>query len=92
MTKTPKGTFVAVLLPLAIEKPYTYAVPAHLAGRVAFGMRVEVQFGKSRRYSGIIVGKADPPSDLERVKPLIDVLDEAGAKLREDFTCREAAE
>ncbi|MEZ5032454.1 MAG: primosomal protein N' [Saprospiraceae bacterium] len=70
------STFVAVLLPLALEKPYTYAVPPHLVDKVGFGMRVEVQFGKSRRYSGIVVGMADTPDDLVWVKPLIDVLDE----------------
>ena len=76
MTDLNKDTLIAVLLPLAIEKPYTYSVPDALKEKVEFGMRVEVQFGRSRHYSGIIVGFPDSSPDLRKVKPILDVLDE----------------
>ncbi len=47
--------FVTVLLPLAVPKPYTYRVPTEMADDVVFGGRVEVQFGKSKVYSGLVV-------------------------------------
>jgi 3'DNA-binding domain (3'BD) len=47
--------YVNVILPLAIEKPYTYLVPTELVSAVAFGKRVEVQFGASKLYAGLIV-------------------------------------
>ena len=47
--------FVDVLLPIAVPKPYTYRVPHALTEDVGVGQRVVVQFGKSKRYSGLIV-------------------------------------
>ncbi|MBK7342767.1 MAG: hypothetical protein IPJ06_06390 [Saprospiraceae bacterium] len=41
-TTDPRELYVAVLLPLAIEKPYTFAVPGPLRTKVGFGLRVEV--------------------------------------------------
>ncbi len=71
----PRKLYVAVLLPLAIEKAYTYAVPKSMQNKVGFGLRVEVQFGRSRHYSGLIVGFPDAPDNAEKVKPILDVLD-----------------
>jgi primosomal protein N' (replication factor Y) (superfamily II helicase) len=69
--------YVGVLLPLAVEKPYTYAVPPEWQDQIAFGMRVEVQFGSARHYSGLVVETDLPRPDAKRVKPVLNVLDKA---------------
>lgn len=46
--------FADVFLPLALPKAYTYRVPQELNEQVAPGMRVLVQFGKKKLYTGII--------------------------------------
>ena len=67
--------YVDVILPIPIEKPYTYSVPAEFNDRIDFGLRVEVQFGKSKRYAAIIVDVSDVPPDY-RTKGIIDVIDD----------------
>lgn len=67
--------YVGVLLPLALEKPYTFSVPPALSSQVAFGLRVEVQFGKSRHYSGLIVYTNLQVDSPESIKPIVGVLD-----------------
>jgi len=66
--------FAEILLPLALETTYTYAVPDEFLEQVAFGKRVEVQFGNRKRYSGLIVNlKTNPPA--HKTKSIISVLD-----------------
>lgn len=68
---------VGVLLPLALERPFSYAVPPELADEVGFGLRVEVQFGQSRHYSGLIVSLETEAEagDARALKPVLHVLD-----------------
>lgn len=75
MTIPDKQHIVGVLLPLAVEKPFTYSVPHELRDKAHFGMRVEVQFGRNRHYSGLIVETNLENLALTKVKPLIHVLD-----------------
>lgn len=75
MIPSGQGNHVGVLLPLAVDKPYTYLVPEDLKSKVAFGLRVEVQFGKSRHYSGLIVEPDAPAPATGKGKPLLNVLD-----------------
>lgn len=70
-------TFVSVILPLATPKPYTYHVPEELIPAVKFGLRVEVQFGKQKRYSGLIIEVHDRAPEGYRTKPIIGIVDEA---------------
>lgn len=78
-----------------VDRPYTYAIPQHLAGIVCPGVRVAVPFGGSRPREGIVLaleGETD-----KRLKPIMEVLDseplltEAQLKLaiwmRERFFC-----
>ena len=46
--------YCTVILPLALDRLYTYAVPEELVSKITIGMRVEVQFGKKKRYAAII--------------------------------------
>lgn len=47
--------FADVLLPLALGKPYTYAVSSEDYTVLAPGFRVAVSFGKSKVYSAVVV-------------------------------------
>lgn len=52
---TPDSRFWAeVILPLAIPTTYTYSIPAQLVDKVKRGCRVEIFFGKKKKYAGIV--------------------------------------
>jgi primosomal protein N' (replication factor Y) len=68
-------TYVTVILPLAIPKRYTYSVPEYMVPKVAFGKRVEVQFGKSRLYTAIIVELHNTPPEAYKPKAINAVID-----------------
>jgi primosomal protein N' (replication factor Y) len=69
-------TYADIILPLALPKrTYTYSVPEGLLDLIRPGMRVEVQFGKSKLYSGLVerLHGEDPGY---RLKPILSLLDE----------------
>ena len=76
-------TFVTVILPMAIPKPYTYSVPEKLVESLQFGIRVEVQFGRNQAgksggklYSALVIDiHQEPPKD-HTPKEIISVIDE----------------
>ena len=47
--------FADVLLPLALGKPFTYAITLEDYGVLKPGFRVAVSFGKSKVYTGVVV-------------------------------------
>ena len=67
--------FVAVILPVAIPKTYTYAVPKECASQIQVGVRVEVQFGKNKLYAGLVAAVTTESPQGYAVKPLISVID-----------------
>jgi len=68
--------FADVILPLALPKrTYTYSLPESVVGLIQPGVRVEVQFGRSKLYSGLVERVHNQTPDY-RVKPIISVLDE----------------
>ncbi len=68
-------TYVEVILPLAVVGSFTYSVPEDLVGALRIGMRVEVQFGRSKRYAGIVAKYIANGSDMRSVKPIQSLLD-----------------
>ena len=68
--------YVQVILPLALPKLYTYAIPPELEKEIQTGIRVEVQLGKRKQYSGIIyeISRIAPAAYLP--KEIISVIDE----------------
>ena len=68
-----KPVFVDVILPLAIPKQYSYAVPVDLVKEVAFGKRVEVGL-KTKLYSGIVahIHNQLPPYKTRAIISVID--------------------
>lgn len=76
MLFSPKVTFYAeVLIPLALPKNYTWSIPEHLEDKVLPGCRVEVNFGKNKKYAGIVkTVKHDKPIQFEP-KEILNILD-----------------
>lgn len=68
--------YVDIILPVPLEGLFTYSLPQSLEEQVKVGMRVLVEFGKSKRYIGI-VGKihGNAPKDY-KVKDILEVLDD----------------
>ena len=69
------GFWAEVILPLALPNVYTYEIPNHLVAQSQIGCRVEVVFGKNKKYSGIIksILNQKPPY---ATKPILNVLDD----------------
>jgi primosomal protein N' (replication factor Y) len=69
-------TCADVILPVAVPKAYTFKVPEDLEAGLMVGMRVEVQFGKQKIYSGIVkkIEKRDVRDD--KLKFILGRLDD----------------
>jgi primosomal protein N' (replication factor Y) len=70
-----KRTFVDVLLPLPLERLYTYSVPLHLIAFVKPGVRVEVQLASQGHLSGLIRTVHQHDKNIQ-LKPILSVLDD----------------
>lgn len=68
------NVYADVILPLALARTYTYAVPEAFVGDLVPGLRVEVQFGRSKFYSGVVlrVHGDDPGYKTKPIDNLID--------------------
>ncbi len=70
------ATFINVIIPVPLQKLYTYRVPQELADKVAVGKRVVVQFGKRKLYAAIIHDiQHQPPAGYE-AKYIVSLLDD----------------
>ncbi len=67
--------YASIILPLALPKTYTYAIPELWQATVRPGMRVEVVFGKSRKYAGIIKSLGPDKPAAFTPKDILNVLD-----------------
>jgi len=67
--------YAEIILPLALPKTYTYGIPESLDEQVQPGVRVEVVFGKSRKYAGIVKSLFDRKPEAFDPKPIQNVLD-----------------
>jgi primosomal protein N' (replication factor Y) len=64
-----------IILPLALPVVYTYAIPNHLLQNAKPGCRVEVIFGKNKKYAGIIKTITEKEPEY-KTKQIINVLDD----------------
>lgn len=72
---TTRQLFAEVIIPLALPKNYTWAIPEHLKENIHPGSRVEVQL-KNKKYSGIVkLLHPDKPAAFEP-KDILNILDE----------------
>ena len=71
----PTGFWAEIILPLALPTTYTYAIPTRFLQRAIPGCRVEVVFGKQKKYAGVIKSVLDkePPYPT---KAILNVLDD----------------
>lgn len=67
--------FVDVILPLPIGNTFTYSVPDEWADQARIGMRVVVQFGKKKMYTGVIQLVHSVPPSVYKAKEIICLLD-----------------
>ena len=71
-----KLDYATVLLPIAVPKPYTYSVPIELSPYLKVGMRVEVQFGKSKIYAALVAAIHTNAPEAYQPKPILNIIDE----------------
>ncbi len=76
---------VEVVLPLALGQTFTYYVPEELVNQIKFGIRVEVQFGRNKHYTGLIVGFPEhKPGDV-KPKPILSIIDDTPIIQQQQF-------
>lgn len=68
--------FINVILPLPLEKHFTYSISPAEADFLRPGMRVAVPFGKSKIYTGIISKIHGEAPQIYEAKPIEQILDE----------------
>ncbi|NSW94305.1 MAG: primosomal protein N' [Bacteroidales bacterium] len=71
-----ENSFADILLPLAVKDVFTWQVPPQLSDKLKPGMRVLVQFGNKKLYSGIVKRLHNEKKDIRTVREIIKVLDE----------------
>jgi primosomal protein N' (replication factor Y) (superfamily II helicase) len=79
--------YAEIIIPLALPKNYTWYVPGRMLGDVQPGCRVEVEFGRNKRYAGlvkrlhIIKPRDFDPKDILNVLDAAPVIHESQLKL-----------
>lgn len=68
--------FVDVVLPLAVDRLFTYRVPFELNDLMKKGVRVVVPFGKTKFQTGIVIDIHENPPKEYQVKYVESVLDD----------------
>ncbi len=67
--------FAEIIIPLALPKNYTWAVPAHLLEQVKVGVRVEVGLKQTKRYAGVVKRLHHEKPEFFEAKDILNVLD-----------------
>ncbi|MCX6300723.1 MAG: primosomal protein N' [Bacteroidia bacterium] len=68
-------SFADIILPLAVRGRFTYSIPEHLSQSVLPGVRVRVQLGNRKIYSGIICRVHNNTPGFKNIRPVMEVLD-----------------
>lgn len=67
--------FIDVILPIPLQKTFTYAVTKEEASFLQKGMRVAVSFGKSKIYTALVFNIHQNAPDLYEAKDIHQILD-----------------
>ncbi len=67
--------FADIVLPLAIKGRFTYRIPQSMQGTIIPGLRVMVQFGNKKLYSGIVSRVHNEPPAVQNIREILQVLD-----------------
>jgi primosomal protein N' (replication factor Y) len=68
--------FIDVILPIPIQRTFTYSVTGDEANFLQKGMRVAVSFGKSKMYTGLVFKMHTNAPTLYEAKEIHQILDE----------------
>lgn len=68
--------FIDVILPIPIERTFTYHVTEAEHDFLQSGMRVAVPFGKSKIYTALVFQKHQNPPEIYEAKDIHQILDE----------------
>ncbi len=68
--------FADLILPLPLDNRFTYSLTDEEAQFIQPGMRLAVQFGKNRIYTGIVAEVHQNPPEVYEAKPIHQILDE----------------
>jgi primosomal protein N' (replication factor Y) len=68
--------FIDVILPIPIQRTFTYSVTEDEANFLQKGMRVAVSFGKSKMYTGLVFKMHTNSPTLYEAKEIHQILDE----------------
>ncbi len=67
--------FADIILPLNIGNTYTYGVPIDMQEDICVGTRVEVNLGKSKLYTGVVLHLHNNKPEAFIVKPILNIID-----------------
>lgn len=67
--------FCQVLLPLHLPSSFTYRIPLELYDKIKVGVRVAVQFGQKKIYSGIVSEIHERVPEVATVKYVLEIID-----------------
>ncbi|WP_299800323.1 primosomal protein N' [uncultured Maribacter sp.] len=70
------ANFINVILPIPLEKSFTYSITEEEAALLQPGMRVAVPFGKSKIYTGLVQSIHNNPPEVYEAKEIHELLDE----------------
>ncbi|PKQ44320.1 replication restart helicase PriA [Confluentibacter flavum] len=69
--------FVDVIIPIPLQKLFTYSITKAEAGFLNIGMRVSVPFGKSKIYTGIVYNIHNEAPTVYEAKEIHQILDDS---------------
>ena len=67
--------FADIVLPLAVRERFTYKIPEDLSGSILPGVRVLVQLGNRKIYSGIVCRLHNDTPGFKNIRPVLEVPD-----------------
>jgi len=70
------GYFIDVIIPIPIQKTFTYSVTAMEYEFLKKGMRVAVSFGKTKMYTGLVFKLHKTPPEAYEAKEILQILDD----------------
>lgn len=76
MPITPEVFFAEILLPLPVKGTFTYRIPREMHSGVKIGIRVAVQFGSKKIYTGLVLEIHSRIPQHFQPKYILSILDE----------------
>lgn len=68
--------FADVIVPVSVPNTYTYGIPIEFHDELQIGQRVEVEFGKRKRYAAVVCKIHNQKPEVYEPKPILTILDD----------------